>query len=374
VIASASSYTHIADTAATPETGLVAPEEAAAWAIAPLGARPEAVAEWFEDAAIARVPAHDGTLGTARLAAAAYARQAKAANTRRAYRASVAAWTGWCSLHGLPALPGRPADVAAFLAHERGRGLCGSTVAVRRAAIRYLHHLADLVPPTDHPQVAEMRAGLARIDAGPSPARKAAIMAEALGRILEGFAGQDGLAGLRDRALLLLGFAGALRRSELAAIAVADLGPIGRHGLILTLPRSKGERSGKAASVAILAGGPAHCPIAALAAWLDASGVQEGPVFRRVWRTPTGCESVGWQALGGGSIARIVQRRCRLAGLVPAGYGGHSLRRGALSDGMARNVHPARLKAHARHKSYAALDAYLDMGDAFDNHPLRGVL
>ena len=204
----------------------------------PANPTPRAIRDWFDSAAEAAVPAHDGTTGTARVAADAYARRAKADNTRRAYRAAVRAWCKWCASHELPCLPARAADVVAFLAAERGSGLSVNTVELRRAAIRYLHFIAGLPIPTAEAHVAATLAGIHRAaaDAGELPAKKLAATADILRQILAGI--PDDLAGLRDRALLLVGFAGALRRAELAAIRVEHL-EASERGLRLTLPRSK---------------------------------------------------------------------------------------------------------------------------------------
>ena len=246
---------------------------------------PRRVRRWFDAAARAELPAYDGTLGTARTAADAYARRAKAANTRRAYRAGVAAWCAWCDRHALPCLPARAGDVVAFLAAERGSGLSVNTVELRRAAIRYLHFVAGCPVPTAEAPVAETMAGIRRdaADQGALPAKKLAATADLLHQILAPI--PDDLRGRRDRALLLVGFAGALRRAELAAIRVEHLEPRER-GLRLTLPRSKGERDGKAVTVALPYGTTALCPVRALRGWLEAAGIAEGPVFRRIWTHP----------------------------------------------------------------------------------------
>ena len=95
----------------------------------PLGAPPIQVRRWFDRAVATPLPAFDGSLATARATADAFARLAKAANTRRAYRAGVAAWCAWCARHALPCLPASAADVVAFLAAERQRGLAVNTFA-----------------------------------------------------------------------------------------------------------------------------------------------------------------------------------------------------------------------------------------------------
>ncbi len=193
---------------------------------APAGATPDRVRAWFDAAADAAIPDPDGTLATARQAADAYARHARADNTRRAYRAGVRAWCAWCAwcdTHALPCLPASAGDVAAFLAAERGQGRSVNTLDLRRAAIRYLHFIAGLPVPTAEAHVAETMAGIHREAAatGQAPVQKLAATIDILRQILA--AAGDDLVSLRDRALLLVGFAGALRRAELAAIRVEHI-------------------------------------------------------------------------------------------------------------------------------------------------------
>jgi integrase len=205
----------------------------------PLDQAPVVVRDWFDAAAAAAIPDYDGRLGTARSAAQAYARRAKAANTRRAYRAGVRAWCAWCDQHGLPCLPARAADVVAFLAAERGQGRSVATVDLRRAAIRYLHFIAGCPVPTAEAQVTEAMAGMHRAaaDAGQLQGKKLAATADILRQILAPI--EADLAGLRDRALLLVGFAGALRRAELAAIRVEHLEPCERGLRLSPFPTPK---------------------------------------------------------------------------------------------------------------------------------------
>jgi integrase len=347
-----------------------------------VGAPAPVVQAWFDEAARAEVPEHDGTVDTARLAAQAYARRAKSDNTRLAYRAGVRAWCAWCDQHDLPCLPGRSEDVVAFLAAERGRGLSLGTVDLRRAAIRYLHFVAGCPVPTAEAHVAETMAGMRRhaADRGEAPEKKLAATAAILRDILATI--PDDLPGLRDRALLLVGFAGALRRSELAAIRVEHL-EVRERGLRLTLPRSKGERTGKAVTVPLPYGATELCPVRALRRWQSAAGITEGAVFRRIWQPPIRrgkggrplpSPVVGTQAIDAGTVARVVKRRATAAGFDRAAVAGHSLKRGALTTGMDQGVHPTRLKQLGRHRSYAVLDEYLQLGDPFEGHPLEGVL
>ena len=351
------------------------------WAAASTNLMPRdaaAISTWFDDALDARPPIADDTLATARAAARAYAHQAKAANTRRAYRAAVRAWCAWCERHGLPALPAAGEDVAAFLAAERGRGLSPTTLDLRRAGIRHLHRLAGRPVPTDDVCVAEALAGIRREAAGrgEQPRRKKAATVTVLHRLLAPI--PEDLRGLRDRALLLTGFAGALRRSELAGIHVADLEPTER-GLRLRLAQTKGSQTA-AVIVPLPYGDTALCPVRALERWLAAAGIVEGPVFRRIWcpaKAVAGAapaSRLGATALTAQSVALVIQSRAVEAGFGRHDLGGHSLKRGALTTGMDRGVHPAKLKRLGRHASFDVLGDYLEHGDGFDGHPLSGVL
>jgi len=338
-----------------------------------------AVSAWFDTVVEIEPPVLDGSLAAERDAADAYARMAKAENTRRAYRAAVRAWCAWCQRRNLPPLPGAGADVAAFLASERGRGLTPETLKLRRAAIRYLHRAAGCAVPTDDVAVSETMAGISRQAArqGVAPRKKVAATAAILRQMIAPI--PNDLRGLRDRALLLTGFAGALRRSELAAICAEQLEPTER-GLRLTLPQSKGAQT-EAVTVPLPYGHTQLCPVRALAAWQDAAGITAGPVFRRIWlprkpRTdaPPPLPRIGSQAITPWAVAAIVKSRAIAAGFGGRDFGGHSLKRGALTTGMDRGVHPAKLKRLGRHKSFDVLGEYLEFGDLFEGHPLSGVL
>jgi integrase len=345
----------------------------------PLGQGAGAVQKWFDEVVEVEAPLFDGSLAAEREAAEIFARMAKAENTRRAYRAAVRAWCAWCLKRNLPPLPGSGADVAAFLASERGRGLSPETLKLRRAAIRYLHRAAGCAVPTDDVAVSETMAGISRQAArlGQTPRKKVAATAGILRQILAPIPGD--LRGLRDRALLLTGFAGALRRAELAAIRVEQLEKTER-GLRLTLFQTKGSQT-DAVIVPLPYGQTELCPVRALTAWLDAAGITAGPVFRRIWLPkltqpgePPPLPRLGSQPLTPWSVAAIVKSRAVDAGFGGRDFGGHSLKRGALTTGMERGAHPAELKRLGRHKSFDVLGEYLEFGDLFERHPLGGVL
>lgn len=346
---------------------------------APVGGDADTVRGWFDAAIAASEPVMDGSLAAERDAANMFQRLAKAENTRLAYRAAVRAWCAWCELRGLAPLPACGADVATFLAAERRRGLAPNTIDLRRAAIRYLHRAAGCAVPTDDVCVAETVAGIRRDAAskGQLPAKKAAATASILREILAKIA--DDPRGLRDKALILVGFAGALRRAELAAIRVEHLEPSER-GLRLTLPQTKGSQAA-AVTIPLPYGQTELCPVRALARWREVAGITSGPVFRRIWLPkqvkagePPALPRIGSDAISPWAIASMVQAHAAAAGFDGPHFGGHSLKRGALTTGMERGSHPADLKRLGRHKSFDVLGEYLEFGDLFERHPLQGVL
>jgi integrase len=354
---------------------------------APIGAPPPSVRAWFDAAIDGEVPAGDGTLATAQRIADLLARHAKADNTRRAYRAGVRAWCSWCAEHGLTPLPARATDVAAFVAAQRyppppRKALSANTLRLRLASIGYLHYIAGCPSPTTTARVTETLAGLDRLakQAGQGPKPKLAAKISILLEIVAPIAAD--LPGLRDRALLLLGFAGAFRRSELAQLEIADLEE-SEHGLRVSLRFSKGDRESKGVQVGIPYGTSALCPVRALKRWCSAAGIAQGPLFRRIWTTPrpqnapsgwTPTHVVGHQAIDPRTVARIIQARGAAAGFDASVLGGHSLKRGAMNTAKDRRVHPAQLKQLGRHRSYATLAAYIEEGDLFEDNALNGVL
>ena len=209
--------------------------------------------------------------------AADFARASKAPATQEAYGSDFRIFEGWCRTRGLSPLPATPAAIAAFLADEASTGRRPSTLGRRLAAIRYFHRAAGHDTPTTDEKVKAVLSGIRRT-IGAAPVRKRAATNDiVLAMVPRG----DTLRELRNRAILLLGFAGAFRRSELVALNVEDLEET-PEGILVTLRRSKTDQEGVGRKVAIPRGEVA-CPVAAVKVWLEAAGITEGAVFRRIF-------------------------------------------------------------------------------------------
>lgn len=295
--------------------------------------------------------------------AAAYAKAARSTATRRAYESDWAIFAAWCDAHGLAALPASPDVVAVFASDQATAGLNPATINRRVAAIGHQHRAAGYPAPTALPtagRLAEVLAGI-RAEHGGVKRRKAPADAAALRNMLAAIEG-NGLRALRDRAILAIGMAAALRRSELVALEVGHVGIV-PEGLRLTIARSKTDRAGEGAVIAIPEGTRIR-PKALLLAWMAAAGHGEGALFRRLTRKDVLTDA----AMSDRAIARLVQTHAAAAGYDPTQFGGHSLRAGFITEGAAQGATIFKLQEVSRHKSVQVLSDYVRNAELFKDH------
>jgi site-specific recombinase XerD len=298
-------------------------------------------------------------------AAATYAKAEKAAATRRAYRTDFSIFRTWCADRGAIALPAEPATVAAFLAWEANRETRPSTIGRRAAAIGYAHKLAGHQVPTDDERVRATMRGIRRA-VGTAPIKKTPATSERIVAMAP-FASAR-LADLRDRALLLLGFAGAFRRSELVALDIEDIEET-KEGLRVMILRSKTDQEGKGAIIAVVRG-TVVCPVTAYRAWIEAANISTGPVFRPIAKG----ERLQEARLTDRSVAKIVKAHAARIGLDPTGFSGHSLRSGFLTSAAARGASIFKMMDVSRHKSMDTLRGYIRDAELFRDHAGAGLL
>jgi site-specific recombinase XerD len=286
-----------------------------------------------------------------------YIAAARAENTNRAYRVGWTQFEAWCKRHRREAMPADPETVALYVADLAGT-LKPATIDARLAAISAAHRAAGYESPTKAEPVRLVRRGVRR-KVGTAQRQVRPVSVADLRAMLQ-HAG-DHPAGHRDRALLLLGFAGALRRSELVALDVEDVTE-SADGLTLRLRRSKTDQEGHGRAVGIPYGSnPSTCPVRAWRRWLDVSGISSGPAFRPVDRSGR----VSGDRLGDRSVAEIVKRYAAAAGLDPEQVAGHSLRAGLATSAAAAGVSERVIAATTGHKGTAMLRRYIREGSLF---------
>lgn len=280
-------------------------------------------------------------------------------NSRRAYCSDLAHFIAWGG-----SVPANPEQVAAYLAAHAGKHRA-ATLARRLVSIGKAHLAQDYPSPTDTELVRATLRGI-RNTHGSAQRQVAPALKE---DVLQMVCGLTGIKGVRDKALLLVGFAGAFRRSELVALSLADVEYV-KQGLVIHLRTSKTDQEGQGRKVAIPYARGAICPVLALQEWLEAAEIKDGPVFRPVNRHGV----VADVALSAQAVALVVKARAKAVGLDPERYAGHSLRSGLVTSAAQLGVSSWKIRQQTGHASDAMLARYIRDANIFVDNAAGAVL
>lgn len=290
-------------------------------------------------------------------AAKNYAEESLAPATRRAYATGWADFESWCGEQGLVALPAQETTIGLYLA-DRAATRSVATLNLRLAAIRVRHRLDNTPVNSTHPAIRDVFAGIKRAR-GTAPHAKTPLLTEQLRAAVMTLS--DTLKGRRDRALLLLGFAAALRRSELVAIDIDDL-TFGDDGLVLLLHRRKTDQDGEGTKIGVARGAnPLTCPVLAVDRWIQTGEIKTGPLFRRVRKG----DIVGTNRLSDKTVARIVKTAATAIGADPSEFGGHSLRAGLATAAARAGAEERHIMRQTGHRSVQTVRRYIREGELF---------
>lgn len=289
--------------------------------------------------------------------ASEFVQQSKAKNTIRAYHADWCHFESWCKAHGQSALPATPETVALYVTDLADTHKT-ATISRRISAISQAHQIAGLETPTKSSQVRLILAGIRR-SKGTAQIAKTPVLVGDLRRMLAGLPGN--LLGVRDRALLLIGFCGAFRRSELVALDAGDVA-ITRDGLVVTIRRSKTDQEAEGRKIGIpYASHVETCPVRSLQDWLEKSGITQGPLFRPVNRFG----KMAGERLSAAAVGEIVKRNAAAVGLDAAEFAGHSLRSGLATSAAAAGASERSIMKQTGHRSTAMVRKYIRDGSLF---------
>ncbi|MDC0359648.1 tyrosine-type recombinase/integrase, partial [Acidimicrobiales bacterium] len=305
------------------------------------------------------VAPHDGPGELTRLSERVqeFVTAARSPATLRAYRSDWEHFTNWCADRGLTALPAAPETVAVYLA-ELADTHAVSTIGRRVSSVSQAHRAADLPSPTDQALVRETHRGIRNTKATEPVNAAQPLRLGDLKRVIEAI-DTTALTGARDAALLLVGWWGALRRSELVAVAIEHL-ETRPDGYALTVPVSKTDQTGAGHTVAVPRfDDPALDPVQALQRWLDASAITTGTVFRSIDR-----HGNLKGTLTGQSVTLIV-KRCTAAAGLQGRYSGHSLRAGLATSAAEEGLGERSIMRQTRHRSTSTVRRYIRDGDLF---------
>lgn len=326
----------------------------------------------MSDNQLARVEIAEGVLAPVAEveAAASYAEDSLARNTKIAYAAAWRKWSAFCAERGFDPL-GPRGQIAIYLAWLADSGAKVSSIGVALSAICKAYETATLPSPREDRAVKLVYQGIRR-RIGIAPEQVEAVLPNHLRAMVDALPVDDKerLRSLRNRALLTLGWVGGMRRSEIVALQVSDVSEV-PEGLTVTIRRSKTDQEGKGRTIAIPYGTWLQtCPVRSLRSWLEAAGIEDGPLFRTV--TPDGKGVRPW-ALTDRQLANVVKQAARRAG-VEGRFAGHSLRAGLVTSAVRAGKQIKSIQAQTGHKTLEVLYRYVREQEMFKDSPSAGLV
>lgn len=295
-----------------------------------------------------------------------YAKNILAPRSREAYASQWKLFEAWAEETGLTSLPAAESTVMAYLAARADQGIRPSGLNQALSAIGWAHVTAGHPSPARTDQVKAVLLGIRRT-VGTAVDKKSALLVPGIRALLEQI--PAGILGARDRAIILLGFAGGFRREELVALTLEDL-VADQEGFLVRIRRGKTDQEGSGRSLGIPYGdNPDTCPVRALRAWLELASLTEGPLFRTVSRSGR----AGKTAITGRTVANVVKRRCLAAGMDPKLFSGHSLRSGLVTAAAKAGKSELSIAGQTGHKSMDVLRGYMRDVELFKNNAAKGI-
>ena len=282
-----------------------------------------------------------------------YVSAALADNTRRAYQSDLRSFHGWGGV-----IPCTAETLAAYIA-DQAASLSPVTITRRVTAISRAHTSQGLADPAKTDLVRTVLRGVRRSHGKPQRQVSPILRQDLIALVEHG----HGIKAIRDRALLLLGFAAALRRSELVALDVHDIAFV-KEGLIVHVKRSKTDQEAQGRKIGVPWGRTAACPVKAVLAWLDHAQITDGPMFTSVKKGG----AIGSDRLSAHAVAEIVKAHARAIGLDPQTVSGHSLRAGLATSAAQAGIAVHKIQQQTGHRSTAMLSRYIRDADLFTNN------
>lgn len=291
-----------------------------------------------------------------------YAKNAKSKNTIKAYLAALKNFASYCGQNGLEPIP-MTTDIIRGYISNLAKDHKYATIRNRLVLIGVVFKRNGYDFPLDDPKVKDTIEGIKR-EIGVRQNKKAPLLMDDIKKALSIFS--DSLLDTRNKALLLLGWAGAFRRSELVNIDVEDIDFSDARGIIILLKRSKTDQSGEGQTKAIPYTGKVSCPIKALKNWLEASNIKEGAIFRPINRANV----IQDKRLSDKAVSRLVKTICEKVGLDSDRFSGHSLRAGMATQSALNGGTVHQIMSVTGHKKADTTMGYIRNSDPFRNSPL----
>ena len=283
-------------------------------------------------------------------------KSSKASNTLRAYKADYKDFSFFCIKHGFKSMPSEPKIISLYLTHLSKTSKF-STLKRRLASISVIHKLSGFYIDTKHPMITENLMGIKRVKGSFQKAKKPILINDLKAIINVIDKEKNEKKRFKNRALILIGFAGGFRRSELVAIHCDDIDFV-PEGVKIFLKRSKTDQSGEGMTKGIpYFSNSSYCPVIALKNWLQKSGIKTGKIFD----------------ISDKSVALIIKKYTAIAGLDSNKYSGHSLRSGFATSAAELGAEERSIMAMTGHKTTQMVRRYIQEANLFKNNALNKI-
>jgi len=288
----------------------------------------------------------------------------RAKKTLVCYQSAWRQFTEWCASTNRKALPCDSETLSLYVAARLDAGLRVTTVELAVAAIAFHHRKAGKpIPPREDARMILMGARRVRKEA---PRQRLPLLPEDLRKVCAKLLEVGDARAIRDRAILLIGFATSLRRSNIAALNYSDIRFVPKKGVAVTVRSSKTDQTGLGVVKGVRQGEHADtCPVRALRDWIALRGTQEGPLFVSCARTSTGAVIKTKRRINGTTINTVVKEAIELVGLNSQAFGGHSLRAGFATTAHNEGSDVLSIMRQTGHKSVAMVERYVRNADPF---------
>jgi len=297
-------------------------------------------------------------------------KSSKAINTIRAYKSDFKDFGAFCAKHSFRALPTAPKIVALYLTYLSGKDAKMSTLKRRLVSIGMIHKLKGHYLDTKHPIIIENLMGIKRVKGSIQKGKKP-ILINHLKSIINAINQQkiDEIKKFRDKSLILIGFGGGFRRTELISIDHEDLEFV-PEGVKITIKRSKTDQFGEG----MVKGLPyfsneLYCPVINLKKWLELSNIKSGPIFRRFAKGSVLTKN----RLTDQSVALLIKNYLNLAGIENSNFSAHSLRSGFATVAAESGADERSIMAMTGHKTTQMVRRYIREANIFKNNALNKI-
>ena len=294
----------------------------------------------------------------------------KAKNTVRAYKSDFNDFSLFCAQNGFKSLPSEPKVVSLYLTHLSTKDLKMSTLKRKLVSIGVIHKLKGHYLDTKHPIIIENIIGIKRRKGSIQKGKKPLLInnLKKLINVIDEY-NKNEIVKLRDRSIILMGFSGGFRRSEIVSLNHDDLDFV-TEGLKINLKRSKTDQFGEGSVKGLpYFDNTKYCPVLSLKNWIEVSNINSGPLFRRFSKSSKLLE----KRLSDQTIALLIKKYLRLVGINNKDYSGHSLRSGFATSAAESGVEERSIMAMTGHKSTEMVRKYIKEANLFKNNALNKI-